>query len=160
MRYWLKREYFWLHREWPYKDVPARIIAEQYMVDESGYELKDYKFFCFDGEVKAMFVAKDRNVPGEETKFDFYDEDFNLLPLKNGHDNSKDPIKKPDSYDEMIRLARILSKGFPHVRVDLYDINGKIYFGELTFYHWSGFVPFEPEEWDYIWGSYIKLTSK
>lgn len=157
---WLKREYFWLHREWPYKNVPPRIIAEKYMVDESGYELKDYKFFCFDGEVKAMFVAKDRNVPGEETKFDFYDEDFNLLPIKNGHENSENPISKPESYEKMLAIARVLSKGFPHVRVDLYDINGQIYFGEMTFYHWSGFVPFEPEEWDSIWGSYIKLPTK
>ncbi|MBR6672414.1 MAG: glycosyl transferase, partial [Alistipes sp.] len=77
LRKFLKRGYFWLNREWPYKHVPRRIIAEQYMVDESGYELKDYKFFCFDGEPKALFIATDRGRKDEETKFDFFDMDFN-----------------------------------------------------------------------------------
>ena len=153
----LNRNYYYMHREWPYKDVKPRIIAEQYMVDESGYELKDYKFFCFDGEVKALFIATDRCVEGEETKFDFFDADFNHLPFTNGHPNANREIKKPLSFDEMKALASKLSNGFPHLRVDFYDINGKIYFGELTFYHWSGLTPFVPEEWDYTFGSWIKL---
>ena len=153
----LKMNYYYQNREWPYKDVNPRIIAEQYMEDESGYELKDYKFFCFDGEVKALFIATDRGVEGEETKFDFFDADFNHLPFTNGHPNANREIKKPLSFDEMKVLASKLSKGFPHLRVDFYDINGKIYFGELTFYHWSGLTPFVPEEWDYTFGSWIKL---
>ena len=153
----LNRNYYHMHREWPYKNVKPRIIAEQYMEDESGYELKDYKWFCFDGHPKALFIAKDRGVEGEETKFDFFNEDFVHLPFTNGHPNSPDPVAKPTSFDEMKRLASKLSLGFPHLRVDFYDINGKIYFGELTFYHWSGMVPFEPKEWDYIFGSWIKL---
>ena len=153
----LNRNYYHMHREWPYKNVTPRIIAEQYMEDESGYELKDYKWFCFDGHPKALFIAKDRGVEGEETKFDFYNEDFVHLPFTNGHPNSPDPVSKPTSFDEMKKLAGKLSNGFPHLRVDFYDINGKIYFGELTLYHWSGMVPFEPEEWDYIFGSWIKL---
>lgn len=130
------------------------------MVDESGYELKDYKFFCFGGKVKALFVATDRGVEGEETKFDFFDENFKHLPLTNGHPNTKKTPKKPEFFDEMKRVAEILSKNIPHVRVDLYNINGKIYFGEMTFAHWSGFVPFQPEEWDYIFGSWLVLPSK
>ena len=153
----LKHNFFWGQREWPYKDVKPRIIAEKYMVDESGTELKDYKFFCFDGEPKAMFIATDRSNPKEETKFDFFDMDFNHLPFTNGHPNSTKEIKKPDGFDEMKELATKLSKGMPHVRVDLYNINGKLYFGELTFSHWSGLVPFVPEEWDYKFGSWIKL---
>lgn len=152
-----KRRYYWQNREWPYKNVPRRIIAEQYMVDESGYELKDYKFFCFDGKPKALFIATDRGRKDEETKFDFFDMEFNHLPIKNGHPNSPHPIARPAGFEKMKELAAKLSQGQPHVRVDFYDINGKVYFGELTFYHWSGVVPFDPEEWDYIFGSWIQL---
>ena len=153
----LKRQYFRNHREWPYKDVKPCIFAEKFMVDESGYELKDYKFFCFDGKVKALFIAKDRAVEGEETKFDFFDENFKHLPFTNGHPNSEPPYVEPPKFEEMKALAEKLSAGVPHLRVDFYNINGQIYFGELTFYHWSGFVPFEPEEWDYTFGSWIQI---
>lgn len=153
----LKKNYYVKYREWPYKDVKPRIIAEKYMVDESGYELKDYKFFCFDGEVKYLFIAKDRANPNEETKFDFFDENFNHLPITNGHPNSKPPYFKPDGFEKMRELASKLSKDIPHLRVDFYNINGQIYFGELTFFHWSGFVPFNPPEWDKEFGSLIKL---
>lgn len=153
----LKRNYYWSGREWPYKDVKPRIIAEEYMIDESGYELKDYKFFCFNGEPKMMFIATDR---GSDTKFDFYDMEFNHLPFTNGHPNANKKIKKPKNYSSMLALAAKLSFGIPHVRVDFYNINGKIYFGELTFFHWSGLVPFEPEEWDYKLGSWLELPRK
>lgn len=143
-------------REWAYKDVKGRIIAEKYMVDESGVGLKDYKFFCFDGVVKSMFIATDRGVEGQDVKFDFFDREFNHLPFKHGHENATTIPQKPDGYEEMILLAEKLSKGLRHVRVDLYNINGKIYFGEMTFYHHCGFVPFTPEEWDYTFGSWIK----
>lgn len=153
----LRRSYFWHGREWPYKNMPKKIIAEQYMVDESGTELKDYKFFCFDGKVKMLFVAKDRMKAGEETKFDFFDENFNHLPFTNGHPNSQPPYYKPENFEKMKELAEKLSAGIPHLRVDFYNINGKIYFGELTFFHWSGMMPFEPEEWDYKLGEWIEL---
>lgn len=156
----LNENYYLHRREWPYKDVPRKIIAEKYMVDESGTELKDYKFFCFDGEVKALFIAKDRMKEGEETKFDFFDENFNHLPFTNGHPNSKPPYYKPENFEKMKELAGILSKGIPQLRVDFYNINGKIYFGELTFSHWSGMTPFDPEEWDYKFGEWIKLPIK
>ena len=125
-----------------------------------GGDLKDYKFFCFDGVPKAMFIASDRNTPGEETKFDFFDMDFNHLPFTNGHPNANVPIEKPVLFEEMKAIALRLSKGIPHVRVDLYQINNKVYFGELTFFHWSGFVPFEPGEWDYRFGSWIQLPKR
>ena len=115
----------------------------------------DYKIFCFDGEPKALFVATDR--ASGDTKFDFFDIDFNHLPLENGHPNAAIAPKKPSCYDEMLDCARALSRGMPHVRVDFYDINGKLLFGEMTFYHWSGLVPFEPEEYDQLFGSWIKL---
>lgn len=150
----LKRKYFLMSREYPYKDVKPRIIAEKFMVDESGTELKDYKFFCFNGEVKFLFVATDRPF---DTRFDFFDADFNHLPFKQGHPWAKKEIKKPANFEEMKQAAAALSKGMPHVRVDLYNINGEIYFGELTFFHFSGVVPFEPAEWDEKIGEYLKL---
>ena len=153
----LKENYYWQHREWPYKDVKPCIFAEKYMVDESGYELKDYKWFCFDGEPKALYIAQDRENENEDTKFDFYDMAFNHLPIKNGHPNANAIKEKPEGFEEMYKLAQVLSKGIPHVRVDFYNINGKIYFGELTLFHMSGFVKFEPKEWDKIFGDWIKL---
>jgi len=156
----LKNNYYWGQREWPYKDVKPRILAEKFMVEESGNELKDYKWFCFDGVPKALFIATDRNTPGEETKFDFFDMDFNHLPFTNGHPNATIEIKKPQGFEEMKKLAEKLSVGIPHVRVDFYDINGYIYFGELTFSHWSGMTPFVPEKWDYTFGSWIKLPKE
>ena len=158
LRRGLKKNYSWQKREWPYKNITPHIICEKYMVDESGYELKDYKWFCFDGVPKALFIATDRGVKGEETKFDFYDADFNHLPFTNGHPNASKEIKKPAGFELMKQLAAKLSQGQPHLRVDFYDINGEIYFGELTFYHWSGTMPFEPMEWDYKFGSWIKLS--
>jgi hypothetical protein len=152
----LKHNFFWAMREWPYKNVKPRIIAEKYMEDETG-ELRDFKFFCFNGKVKAMFLATDRSNPKEETKFDFFDEDFNHLPFTNGHPNSMKSFEKPDSFEEMKILASKLSEGIPHVRVDFYNINGQIYFGEITFFHWSGLTPFVPEDWDYTFGNWIKL---
>ena len=151
----LKNNYFYEHREYPYKKIKPRIIAEQYMVDESGTELKDYKFFCFDGECKMLFIATDRSIG--DVKFDFYDTKFNHLPFVQGHPWTNREIQKPNGFEKMIELAEKLGKGYPHVRVDLYDINGKIYFGELTFFHFSGNVPFEPQEWDYKIGEWLKL---
>lgn len=156
---WLKKNPFWKNREYPYKNVKPRIIIEQYMEDESGYELKDYKFFCFDGTAKYIFVASDRGKDNEETKFDFYDMKWNLLPFTNGHPNSNKLMKKPLNFDKMIELSERLSQGIPHVRVDLYNINGRIYFGELTFFHWSGLVPFVPDKWDYEFGRWLKLPA-
>ena len=155
----LKTNYYYQNREWPYFHVKPRIIGEELMVDESGVELKDYKWFCFNGEPKALFIASDRMTPGEETKFDFFDMQFRLLPFVNGHMHAKTTPVKPKGFDTMVELARKLSKGIPHVRVDLYDINGQVYFGEMTFFHWSGFVPFEPEEWDTKIGKWLILSN-
>lgn len=154
---WLARKYYKGFREWPYKNVKPCILAEEYMVDESGTELKDYKFFCFDGVAKALFVATDRGV---DTRFDFYDTEFNHLPFKNGHEHANKKIVKPQNFEKMLELAEVLSKGYPHLRVDFYNVNGRIYFGELTFFHWSGLKPFDPEEWDRVFGDWIVLPEK
>ena len=152
----LKRNFYWEHREPMYKDIIPRVIVEEYMEDQSG-ELKDYKFFCFNGEVKALFVASDRFTPGAETKFDFFDADYNHLPFTNGHPNAAVIPPRPLCFEQMKAIARKLSAGIPHVRVDLYDIDGMVFFGEMTFYHWSGIVPFKPDEWDYTFGEWLVL---
>jgi len=156
----LSRNYYYHCREWPYKNVPPQIIAEKYMVDESGTELKDYKFFCFKGVPKAMYIVSDTASELEETKIDFFDMDFNHLPFTHRYPNAKTPPQCPLSFEKMKKLAAELSNGLTHVRVDFYDINGKVYFGELTFFDYGGMVQFEPEEWDYIFGSWIELPIK
>ncbi len=150
----MKRDFYKLSREWPYRNVKRKIIAEQFMVDESGTELKDYKFFCFDGKPEYMFVATGRP---HDTRFDFFDMDFNHLDILNGHPMATKNIEKPAAFEEMKELASKLSKEFRHARIDFYDISGKVYFGEITFFHHSGFTPFEPEEWDKKLGDKINL---
>ena len=156
----MKAKYYYHGREWSYKNVKPRIIAEEYMEDATTKDLRDYKFFAFNGDVKMLFIATERQEKDSETKFDFFDENFEHLPVTNGHPNSEPPYFKPENFDKMKELAEILSKDIPHVRVDFYNVNGKIYFGELTFYHWSGLIPFSPEEWDYKFGEWITLPDK
>lgn len=153
----LKHNFFYGQREWPYKGVAPRIIAEEYKEDPLYSELRDYKFFCFNGECKALFIATDRSSQTEETKFDFFDADFKHLPFTNGHPNALVQPTKPLRFEEMKQLASVLSEGIPQVRVDLYEVEGRVYFGEMTFFHWSGLMPFEPNEWDEKFGSWISL---
>lgn len=154
----LKTDLYTVWREWPYKNVPKRIIAEKYIEPRPDTkDLADYKFFCFDGEVKGLFVATERQNPNEEVKFDFFDADFNHLPFRQGHDHAKVAPKKPENFELMKKVAVQLSKGIPHVRADLYDLGNKVLFGELTLYHFSGMVPFEPEEWDKHFGDMMIL---
>lgn len=152
----LKKNYYYCGREWPYKNVKPRIIIEKYMEDNKTKELRDYKFFCFNGIPKFMFLATDRQK--NQTKFNFYDMNFNLLPFTQGHPNDLRKISKPEKFDEMVALSKKLSVNIPHVRVDFYEINGKVYFGEMTFYHYSGFTKFDPEEWDEKFGNYIVIN--
>ncbi len=156
----LKINYYLVAREWPYKNVKPRIIAEEFREDRETSELRDYKFFVFDGEAKALFIASDRQSENEETKFDFFDIEFRHLPFTNGHPNAAVLPKKPVCFDEMRELAEKLGAGIPHVRIDFYEVNGEVLFGEMTFTHWSGLKPFDPIEWDYTFGSWIKLPEK
>ncbi len=155
----LKQDLYKVSREWPYKNVKKRIIAEEYLEDAATNELRDYKFFCFDGVVKALFVATERQ-KRQEPYFNFFDSEYNNLDIQQGHPKSKSLPLKPAKFDEMKSIAEKLSKGIPHVRVDLYEANGKIYFGELTFYHFGGMVPFHPEKWDVEFGAWLNLPKK
>lgn len=149
----LSRNYYWSGREWPYKNVKPRILAEE-MVDMNPV---DYKWICMKGEPEVLCMCMDRQ-KGDLT-FNYYDMNFNLLPFEWVHPNIKTGgVKRPENFDEMKELAQKLSKDIPEVRVDFYDINGQVYFGELTFYHQSGFAPFSPEEWDLKLGQLLDLT--
>lgn len=155
----LDRNLFWYGREWPYKDVKPRIIAEAYMEDFNAHELIDYKFMCFNGVVKCSFTCSERFTESG-LKVTFFDKDWNVMPFERHYPASKNPPKKPINYSKMLRFSKELSKGIPFVRVDFYEINGKLYFGELTLYPGCGFEEFTPEEWDYKLGSWLKLPEK
>ena len=105
----------------------------------------------------ALFIATERNKKDTEVKFDFFDEQFNHLPLRQGHPNSSLVIERPSCFETMKGLASKLSKDFPHVRVDFYEIDGQVYFGEMTFFHNAGWVKFDPLEWDNIFGNWLTL---
>lgn len=151
----LSRNFYPIGREWPYLNVRPRVIAEAYMEDGRFGELRDYKFFCFDGEPKAMYIASDRNAGA--TKFDYFDLDFNRLNIRQHYPNRRGALERPKTFEQMIEAARALSRGIPHVRIDFYEADGRMYFGEFTFYHLSGFVPFDPPEWDETFGSWLRL---
>lgn len=153
----LSRNYYYMGFEWPYKNISPRIIAEPYMEDVDTRELRDYKFFCFDGKIKALFIATERQKENTDVKFDFFDENFTHLDLKQGHENAAVMPEKPSCFEEMKKVAETLSKGLKEVRVDLYQANGSVYFGEMTFFHHGGWTPFEPESWDKVFGEWIDL---
>lgn len=153
----LQQDYYLTGREWPYKNVPRKIIAEKYMEDETG-QLRDYKFYCFNGEPKIIMINSDREIG--KTKADYFDMDFNWLDLKWGYEHALVKPSKPINFEKMKELAVVLSKNIPELRVDFYDVNNKIYFGELTFFDGSGFDKIEPKEWDKKIGDWIKLPQK
>lgn len=156
LRKGLKQDYYLTGREWPYKDVPRKIIAERYMIDKTLNELRDYKFFCFNGEVKCFKVDYDRYV---EHHANYYDINGQLLPFGEA-DYAPKPdrqIEMPYNLNKMVEMANRLSHDCPFVRVDFYEIDQRIYFGELTFFPASGMGAFAPETWDGILGGWLTL---
>lgn len=160
LRKGINQDFYLPSRDKCYKGILHRIIAEEYKVDSITGELRDYKFFCFDGEPKLLFIASGRDKGEHAVTFDFFDMNYNHLPFTNGHPNAKVTPEKPLCFEEMKDLAAVLSQGFPHVRVDFYEADGQVYFGEFTFSHWAGMMPFEPEEWDYKLGQLIDLPNR
>ena len=155
----LKRNTFLLGREWPYKNIPRKVFAERYMASGKDGELADYKFFCFDGKIKMMYVATGRQ-SGTGLCFDYFDENYRHLDLVQTHPMAATTPEKPKNFELMKTLAEKLSKDLPHVRVDFYEADGKVYFGEFTFFSLGGWAAFHPEEYDYELGSYIKLPEQ
>lgn len=156
----LKKSLFWYGREWPYKNVKPRIIAEQYLEDEFSKELSDYKFYCFNGEPKMLYVS--RGLENHETaRISFVTMDWKQAPVKrNDFESFEELPPKPESFDLMVEYSKKLSKDIPFLRVDFYDINGHLYFGELTFFPGAGFTVLEPKEWDATFGNWITLPEK
>lgn len=144
------------NREPVYFENKNRIIVEELIETNDNHSPADYKFFCFNGVPKFLFVGTERDT---EVKFDFFDIDFNWLNVRQGHKNNKNRPVKPKNYEKMLDICKILSADFPHVRVDLYNIDGEIYFGELTFYHFAGLTPFRPNKWDKIFGDMWDLSN-
>ena len=156
----LKTDYYhYVGKQWAYKNVERRIIAEEYLDEGKETGLTDYKFMVFGGKCKSVFVCVGRQ---SKLRLDAYDMDWQLLPFtRNNHPNMKERIPRPQCYDTMLMLAEKIA-GFvdnPFVRVDFYQVEGKVYFGEVTFYPEGGLGRFNPLEWDYIMGSWIKLEA-
>lgn len=158
----MKRNYYYRTREWHYKNIKPRILIEEYVDLGSKDNHFDYKFMCFNGVVKYLFldigvIGKDGS-HAENYYRNIYDSDFNLQEFRETRNNSPYKISKPLNYDKMISIAELLSKDIPHVRIDLYNVNGKILFGEYTFFHGSGFNEFIPEKYGNILGDCIDLS--
>ncbi len=152
-----KKNYYYLSREWPYKNLKSKIIIEPLLIDDNPEVLNDYKILCFNGKPKLIEVHRNRS----KTNYtqDFYDINWKKTSISNvGDPTSDEYIKKPYNYKKMVQLSKKLSKDIPHVRVDWYEVNKKLYFGEITFFDGAGFTPFNDYKDDLLLGSWIDLS--
>ena len=152
----LKRNYYYASREWPYKNVKPRILIEKYL-ENSNEELIDYKFFCFNGIPKVVLVCSERYTSDNMCET-WFDSSWNLLDIVESNHRVNPNIQKPINFEKMKGYCKKLSKGIPFLRVDFYEVNGKVYFGELTFFPASGFERFSPESWNLKLGQMIDLN--
>ena len=152
----LGRNFYWSNREWPYKDVKPRVFAEQYLEDESG-ELRDYKVMCFNGVPRLIQVHNGRFHHHTQ---DFYDTDWNLLPITQELPSSETLTPRPACLEEMLRLSQVLAADFVQIRVDWYLLGQRLYFGELTFFDGAGYSDFEPEAYNRIIGEWLQLPTE
>jgi len=151
----LKRNYYKIKREWPYKDIVPRIIAEEYLEEEQGKNLSDYKFFCFNGEPRVMYIIECASETHTKACFGL---DGSYLDLEIDDPRPETPPTVPPCFDEMKRLATKLSEGLPFIRVDFFYVKGHLYVGELTFFHESGFADIRPVDWDVKLGDMLDLS--
>ena len=153
MRKWLKKEHYLPHREWPYKNIKPRIIAEELIEDQ----IVDYKFYCFNGEPKMLYIS--RGLEDHSTaQISFFDMDFHRMPFsRSDFAPYSDQPEKPKNLGQMVNIARQLSREFSFMRLDLYCVNERIYFSEFTFHPCGGYMPFEPKEYDEIVGQMLDL---
>ncbi|MBQ3086819.1 MAG: glycosyl transferase [Clostridia bacterium] len=157
MKWWTSNDYCFIAGEWPYFTKKPGIVCERFIEDRTHGELYDYKFFCFNGEPQYVFFCSDRK---NKVKADFYDMQWQKMPFRWHYENSDKTVEKPACFEEMKQYARTLSEDFPFVRVDFYEVDGKVYFGELTFFHGGGTGEFHPDEIDRLFGDKICLPQK
>lgn len=157
MKRWYRKNYYWQNREPVYKDIKPRILCEEFLVQNDGDELRDYRFFCFNGEVK--FITVDFSITDKKkTRRNLYDLQWNLLEAEISYPKEKNiKVNKPEKLEEMIELSKKLSSGFPHARVDFYYIDNRIIFGEITFFHQSGMGIISPEDFEIEMGNWLEL---
>ena len=153
----LKRNFYCRGREWPYKNVKPRIIVEKYMEGFDGDDLVDYKFFCFNGKPDVILACSER-FSGGGLKETWFDANWNLLPIIEGGHGIDAKVRRPKELEKMKNLAAKIAKGKAFVRVDFYEVEGKVYFGEITFFPCSGYERFDPEDWDRKLGDKIDLS--
>ncbi len=151
----LKSNGYWYGREWPYKKVEKKILAEQYLEDPTG-DLVDYKLMCFDGKVKCSFVCSDR-FTGKGLHVTFFDRDWNVMPFERSYPHLENGLPKPSRYEDMIMYAEQIAKGLRFARIDFYEYNNQVYFGEITLYPGSGLESFQPESWDIKIGKWLSI---
>ncbi len=160
----LHRNYYLHCREWPYLNVQPRIFAEKYLCEgKDTAEVRDYKFFTFNGEPRLMYIASGRDYSKKEKQVvyaDYFDMDFRHVDLCIDHDNAPVCPQKPESFERMVECARKLAQGTRHLRVDFYEVDGQLYSGELTFYHCGGLYEFKTKQWDLILGDWISLDQE
>lgn len=163
LRYILKKNAYVLSREWNYKNIPRKVVVEKVIRDKKGCLPLDYKFMCFNGIPQLLFLDLGVINPDQTYNHNYprniYNMDFELLPVHETRPNASYPVEKPENFEKMVEIAKILSAPFPFCRVDLYNVDGQIYFGEITFYHGGGCNAIEPEEWDLKMGNWIDINS-
>lgn len=152
----LKRNPYFSQREFPYKNIKSKILIETYMTPDDQTDIEDYKFFCFNGKPVVVAVVTARM---SDYYVDFYDMDFNHTEIEDAHHMSNILVDKPENFEEMKETASKLSEGLPFVRVDLYSIKGKIYFGEYTFFHNGGVNPLKPDKYETKFGNMIDINN-
>ena len=150
----LTTNYFYHRREWPYKNIKPRIIIDRYLDDHTGQELRDYKWWCFNGVPQYMYLT----IKGKNIYENFYDMDFKPVAIDHGYPRHQPEFEKPSQFDLMKTLAAKLSKGIPFVRIDFFQVEGEVYFGEFTFYDWGGIHPFRNPNMDRMLGDLIVLN--
>lgn len=159
LKWWMKQNLYYFGLEWSYKNIKPRIIVERTLVDKfNKYDgINDYKFICTNGEPHYVVLDVDRAIGH---KRNIYNMNWELQEVSTDYPNIQGDVSCPKNFEEMKNIARKLSEGFPHVRIDLYNIDGKVYFGEMTFYPWTGYVQFKPDNFDFVLGGLFELPNK
>ncbi len=152
----LKERFYMNAREWAYKEANPRIIADKFLDDHTGAEIQDYKFLCFNGEPKYVYLS----IKGKNIYENYYDMDFNPVNINHSFPRKTPEFEKPRDFEKMKELAAKLSSGFPHVRIDFFDVDGHVYFAEFAFYDWAGIRPFKDYQMDLDLGKYFILPTE